>query len=184
VKIRIFCSLALGALALTACGDDPFLVRWEEFPLESEIYALDRTELNRVSGFSMLDRAGVVIEDPQTQGRWDFAVERQGDGMVLVPPRVLGVISTAGVAVIPQVRLEDVLEAPADTARYATTTPVPVEFGNVYVIRTHQQGGIFGEPCVYYGKLEAIEVRMEEGVFRFRHDVSPDCNNRSLVPPR
>ena len=184
MKIRSFFFLALGALILSACGDDPFLVRWEEFPLESEIYALDRGELNRASAFNMLDRRGVVVEDPQTQGRWDFAVEREGGGMVFVPPRVLGVISTAGVAVIPQARLEDVREAPADSIRYATTTTVPVELGNVYVIRTHQQSGVFGAPCVYYGKVEPLEVRMDEGVFRFRHDVSPDCNNRSLVPPR
>jgi hypothetical protein len=186
VKIRMFGILAGVALVLSACGDDPFVVRWEELPLEAVLYSLDRdaADIPRASAFHMLERRGVIVEDPQAQGRWDFAVERQGDGMVLLPPRALGVISRAGIAAIPQVRFEDVIEAPRDTLAYSMEAPVPVQMGTIYVIRTHQQPGFFGQICHFYGKVEPLEIDLEAGTLRILHDVSPDCNNRSLVPPR
>jgi len=183
---RALVVLAFLGLTVSACGDDPFLVRWEENPLQALVFSLDREpyDIPRPSAFNMLERRTVILEDPQSQGRWDFAVERQGNAMVLLPPRALGVTSQAGIAAIPQTAFADVLQAPADTAMYSTRQPVPIELGTTYVIRTHQQPGFFGGFCSYYGKVEALEIDVAGGTLRFLHDVNPDCNNRSLIPPR
>ncbi len=171
-------------MLLAACGDDPFLLRWQENPQEAILFSLDRPELNNPSAFNMLSRARVVIEDPTAEGRWDFAVERRGDRMVLLPPRTLGLNSLAAIVPFPGMEYADVRRAPTDTLLYITDEPVPVELGTIYVIRTHQQVTSFGSVCSYYGKVQPLEVDLLAGTLRFLHDTSPDCNNRSLVPPR
>ncbi|MEX0856350.1 MAG: hypothetical protein WD056_02155, partial [Gemmatimonadota bacterium] len=141
MKIRHAGGLIAIALLLSACGDDPFVVEWEENPREATLYALDREleSILRPSAFHMLERSGVPIEDPRAQGRWDFALERQGGELVLLAPRLLGVVSTAAIVPIPGVEFADVRVAPADTLLYISDAPVPVALGSVYVIRTHQQ---------------------------------------------
>src|SRR5690606_38376665 len=120
VNPRIAASLASLALLLSACGEDPFLVRWEANPVEATIYALDRDLENvlRPSAFHMLERSGVPVEDPRAQGRWDFALERQGGGLVLLPPSLLGVLSSAAIVPVPGTSFEDLRQAPADTLVY------------------------------------------------------------------
>ncbi len=178
------CAAAALLLILVGCGDDPFLVRWTANPGEVTLFALDREELNRPAGFNMLARSRVVIEDPLAQGSWDFSVEREGGRMLLVPPSVLGVHSRAALVPMEGMTFDEVRRAPSDTLLYITDDAVPAEFGTIYVVRTHEQLGRFNRACVYYGKLEPLEIDIELGTFRFRHDTSPDCNNRSLVPPR
>ena len=75
-----------------------------------------------------------------------------------------------------------VVEAPADTTLYTATSPVPVELGNVYVLRTRQGYGSFGQVCVYYAKLEPLEIDPVGGTLRFVFDSSPVCNDRKLIP--
>lgn len=182
---RLLPALLLGVILLltvTACGDDPFRIQWSENPQEATLYAMDRQELNRPSAFDMLQRRRVVLESPQTQGRWDFAVDRQGGSMVLLPPQALGVTSRAGIAPMPGVSFEDLREAPSDTTLYITREAVPLAVGNTYAIRTHEQRGRFGQFCTYYGKLEVMSLRPEDGVLIFRHDTSPECNSRRLIP--
>ena len=181
VSSRVAATVVL--LVLGGCGDDPFLVRWTENPRETTLFALDREEMNRPAGFNMLARSRVVIEDPLSQGNWDFSVERRGGRMLLVPPSVLGVQSRAALVPMEGTTFDDVRRAPRDTLLYITDDPVPAEFGTVYVVRTHEQLGRFNRVCVYYGKFEPVEIDIARGTFRFRHDTSPDCNNRSLVPP-
>jgi hypothetical protein len=182
---RMLAAAALLLAALTACGSDPFLVRWEANPQEAVIYSLDRDELNSPSGFDMLSRSAVVIENLQAAAvSWDFVLDREGGQLVLLPPRVLGVTgSRAGIVPFPDTGYEDVRRAPSDTAMYITDEPVPIEVGTIYVVRTHERVGSYGRTCVYYGKLEPLEADFDNGVFRFLQDTSPDCNNPSLVPP-
>jgi hypothetical protein len=168
---------------LAACGDDPFLYRWVENPREALLFSLDRDERNRPSAFAMLEGQRVILEGTTAQGLWDFALDRRNGQLHLVPPRALGVQSRAGVFVVPNARYEEVREAPSDTASYVTREPVLVEAGNIYVIRTRQQTGMFGEACVHYGKVQPLEVDHQAGTLLFRFDTSPDCNNPSLVPP-
>jgi hypothetical protein len=169
---------------LAACDDDLFLVEWTENPQEAVLFALDRDELNSPSAYNMLTRLQVVIEDPSTEGGWDFALDRQNGRMVFLTPRVLGIQSDAALVPFPGVDFEEMREAPSDTLLYVTDKPVPVELGTIYVVRTHEQIGSYGRICFYYGKLEPLEIDLQAGVLRFLQDTSPDCNNRSLVPPR
>jgi len=169
-------------LLLAACEEDPFRVQWEASPRQTILYALDREEIFRFSAFNIRQRAPIAIEDLFSQGQWDFAVDRQGGQMVLLPPRVLGVLSSSAIAAIPGVRFEDLRDAPSDTTLYVSRSPVPVQAGTVYVVRSHQQTDRFGQLCVFYGKIEALEVNLEQGTFRFLHDSNPECNARNLVP--
>ncbi len=183
--IRRFFPLVVVALPiLTACGEDPFLLRWEEDPREATLYSLDREELNRPSGFNMLEGRTIIVEAAHSTGRWDFAVDRIDGVLHFLPPSTLGLRNRAGIAEIPNARYEDVREAPSDTARYVQDRPVRVNPNSIYVIRTHEQAGTFGIVCVYYGRLEPLDINSADGVLRFKHDTSPDCNNRSLVPPQ
>jgi hypothetical protein len=179
---RKLCLLGLLGLALAGCGEDPFQIRWTEDPQEEVLYALDREELNQFSGFDMIGRLRVVIEDPQTEGAWDFAVDREGGGMVFLPPKALGLDSRAAIATIPGAEYADVRVAPADTLAYVLDEPVEIALGTVYVIRTRVASGGFGRVCHFFGKVEPLEIDPVAGVVRFLQDTSPDCNNRSLVP--
>ncbi len=186
MKILKFSAFVVIGALLAGC-DDPFELRWEANPVETTLHALDADHVYSPSGFNLFERRRVVIESPTADGRWDFAVEREAGTLVLVPAGVMGTLvngrlSQAGIAPIPQTSFEDVREAPGDTLQYRTTEPVALELGTVYVIRTHQQGGRFGQRCLYYGKLEPLEIDLERGSVRFLHDVSPACNDRRLVP--
>ena len=61
---------------------------------------------------------------------------------------------------------------------------VPVELGHVYVIRTRQEVGFYGQACVYYGKLAPLSKDPVNGTLTFVYDVSPVCNSRKLFPPK
>jgi hypothetical protein len=180
---RTLCLVGLIGLALTGCQEDPFRIHWTESPQEQVLYALDREELNQFSGFDMISRIRVVIEAPQTEGAWDFAVDRQGGGMVFLPPKLLGLDSRAAIAAIPESEYDDVVVAPSDTLAYVSEEAVPITLGTVYVIRTRLASGGFGRVCHFFGRVEPLEIDAVAGVVRFVHDTSPDCNNRSLVPP-
>jgi len=184
VNLRSCLPLLAVTVLTTACGEDPFVVRWEESPRETLLYSLDREEMFRPSAFNMLRRDAVVIEAADAQGAWDFAVDRQGGAMVLLPPRVLGIFSGAGIAPIPQSRFQDVTEAPANPNAFVENAPVPLELGTVYVIRTREQQGTFGETCLYFGKIQPTNIDLVAGILYFLHDVSPVCNDPSLIPRR
>jgi hypothetical protein len=180
---RTLCLVGLLGLALSACGRDPFEIDWTENPQEHVLYALDRDELNQFTAFDMILKARVVLEDPQTEGDWDFAVDREGAGMVFLPPAVLGLTTRAAIAPIPNSEYEDVTVAPADTLLYVEDEPVPIALGTVYVVRTRFDSGPFGRVCQFFGKVEPLEIDPVAGVVRFLQDTSPDCNNRRLIPP-
>ncbi|CAN5772224.1 hypothetical protein BH23GEM11_BH23GEM11_02730 [soil metagenome] len=176
-------ALLLLVAVLPACGDDPFLFRWNENPREAVLYSLDRDERNRPSAFEMAQGRRVVLESAAAAGLWDFALDTRDGVLVFLPPRSVGVQSRAGMVEFPNSRYDEVLEAPGDTAAYTTREPLPVRVGSIYVVRTREQPGVFGQSCVFYGKVQPLEVDPVAGTLRFRFDTSPDCNNPSLVPP-
>jgi len=176
-------TVALGTATATACGSDPFAINWAVSPDTVLLYSLARPQLNLVSGFDFYNRTAVRVEDANATGNWDIAVDTREGKIVLLPPGALGVDSRARVASLPGANFDEVVEAPADTTLYTATSPVPVELGTVYVMRTRQGYGSFGRVCVYYAKLEPLEIDPVGGTLRFVFDSSPVCNDRKLIPP-
>lgn len=176
-------ALACAVLGFTACGDDPFKIRWTIQPDTVLLYSLARPELNLLSGFSFINRTPVRIEAPNATGTWDVALDTRDGGLVLLPPGALGVESKARIAALPGAVFDEVIEAPADTLLYTADQAVQISLGTVYVVRTNQYLGSFGTRCVNYGKLEPLAVDAVLGTLRFVFDASPVCNDRKLIPP-
>jgi hypothetical protein len=173
---------AVGIAASTACGDDPFAIRWESSRDTVLLYSLARPELGLPSGFNFYNRVPVRVEQANATGNWDVAVGTRDDQIVLLPPGALNIGSRARIAELPNADFDDVVEAPADTAAYTALDAVPVRMGSVYVIQTSQRIGTFGTSCVYYAKLAPVDIGLEQGTLRFYYDSSPVCNDRALIP--
>ena len=170
-------------VATAACGDDPFEFDWSDRPDTVLLYSLARPELNLVSGFNFLQRTPITIEATTATGTWDAAVDTRGGAIVLMPPGAFGIVTTARITTLEDMRLEDVTSAPGDTTVYVADEPVPVEAGNVYVVKTNRTAGSFGSSCVYYAKLEPVVIDPIGGTLTFRHVTNPVCNSLDLVPP-
>lgn len=125
----------------------------------------------------------VRIEAANATGTWDAALDTRGADLVLLPPGALGVNSSARIAALQDMSLEDVTRAPADTLVYIADEPVPVRFGTVYVVKTNRATGSFGSSCVYYAKLEPVVIDVPGGTLTFRYVTNPICNSQDLVPP-
>ncbi|MGW8266673.1 MAG: hypothetical protein ACWGSQ_09915 [Longimicrobiales bacterium] len=170
---------------LWGCDDDPFKIMWELRPDTILLYSLARPEMNLNSAFDFVRRNAVRVEAPSAVGEWDVAVDTQNGAIVLVPPGAIGVAkSKAGIALIDDETFDEIRRAPSDTTLYVRDRPVPMQVGQLYVIRTRQKQGSYGSVCVYYGKFEPLYVDPEEGRLSFMYDVSPVCNDRKLVPPK
>ncbi|MGD8319795.1 MAG: hypothetical protein PVJ02_05060 [Gemmatimonadota bacterium] len=177
-----------GVAGMTACGQDPFAIKWSTSPDTATLYSLARPELGLPSGFDFHEyynyRGPVHVERINATGRWDVALDTRGGSLVLLPPGALGIQSKARVVELPGRTFDEVVEAPADTTLYSATEPVPVRMGSVYVVRSNQVTGSFGTRCVYYAKLEPLEIDVPEGTLLFVFDSSPVCNDRSLIGNR
>ena len=59
---------------LTGCSrDNPFDLKWTEAkPDTALIYSLSRPEMNLPSGFDLVERTTVTIEESDVTGTWDF----------------------------------------------------------------------------------------------------------------
>ena len=181
---RIAAVVAALAVALTACGRDPFSIQWSDTPDSAKIYSLERPELNIATAFGFYDGLGFAVESPTATGRWDAALDTRDGELVLLPPGALGITSQARIATIPNTALADVTEAPGDANMYTADEPVPLVAGTVYVIKTAARPGSFGATCSYYSKMEPIDIDLTEESLSFRYVTSPICNNRDLVPPQ
>lgn len=178
--VAVAVALSMGG---TACGDDPFAFDWTDTPDTVLLYSLARPELNLVSGFNFFQRVRVQVEAPAATGQWDAAVDTRDGQIVLLVPGAFGVASTARIAPLEAMSLDDVTTAPSDTTLYISDEPVPMVEGNIYVVKTNRARGSFGSTCVYYAKLEPLEADPVAGTLRFRYVVNPVCNSRDLVPP-
>ena len=170
-------------LTATACDDDPFAFRWTDNPDTVLLYSMARPELGLVSAYSFFEGLELEVEVPGAAGQWDIAIDTRGGEIVMLPPPVLGIFSEAEIATFENTKLEDVTEAPSDSLRYVSDQPVPIEFGNVYVVKTNRSPGSFGRSCRYHAKLEAVDIDPIGGTLTFRHVTNPVCNDRDLIPP-
>ncbi|MEE2904876.1 MAG: hypothetical protein VX801_00595 [Gemmatimonadota bacterium] len=180
---RAAVAAALVVAIFSACGDDPFAFHWNDIPDTVQLYSLARPELNLLSGYSFFDGVAYRVEQANSGGKWDIAVDTRGQNLVLLPPGALGVSGRARIGVIEGVPFADLVEAPEDTAAYEGALPVPVRTGSVYVIKTNSRRGSFGSTCVYYAKLEPVLVDVSQGSLMFHYVSSPICNSRDLTPP-
>ena len=177
-----FAFLFLLTPMLTACDDD-LNQDWTAVPDTVLLYSLSRPELlGKPSAYDFYDGVPVAVENPQASGRWDLALIDLNGELALVPASAfIGVVSRAGVATVTAATLDEVQEAPRDTAAFRSE-PVVIRQGTIYVIRTRRTDCGFGSG-VRYAKLEPLEVNPTAGTLRFRSVVNPYCNNRALIPP-
>jgi hypothetical protein len=175
--------LVVASVVTSSCGSDPFAYKWTASKDTVLLYSLARPEFNLYSGFNFYQRTRVRIEAATSTGTWDMAVDTRNGQIVLLPPGALGVTSKARITVVSGKTFDEVTDAPADTMVYTANDPVPVSKGNIYVVRTGQSIGAYGTPCVYYAKLEPVDIDATDGTLSFAFDSSPVCNDRRLIPP-
>lgn len=179
--------LALAVLlttVLSACDDDLFQQRWISNPQVGVIYALSRTELNVPSAFSLFEGRTYRVEAAGASGRWDLAFDVVDGQPVFLPPGAVGISSEARILARPGETFEGIQRAPDDLELYSETEAVPVQVGQLYIVRTVQQVGAFGSRCVYFGKLVVQEVDLVSSSVEFRYDLNTICNSRRLQPDR
>jgi hypothetical protein len=173
----------VGLLLILAACDDPFEVDWVAAPETAIIYSLARVERNLPAAFNFHFRSPIIVESPGSSGQWDVALDSQDGRLVFLPPRALGINSRARIAALSGLEFHEVVDAPPDTAAYVTDRPVPVALETIYVVQTGEGVGAFGQRCVFFAKLEPIEVDVTGGQLTFVFDASPVCNDTRLVPP-
>ncbi len=177
--------LALAAAVLVSgCDDDLFQQRWTANPQDGLIFALSRDELNVPSAFSVYEGRTYRVEAPGSSGRWDLAFDIVDGQPVFLPPGAVGISSEARLLARPGETFESIRRAPDDLELYSEREPVPVVEGQLYVVRTAQQIGVFGSRCVYFGKLVVQELDLVSASVLFRYDVNTICNSRRLQPDR
>lgn len=179
--------LPLVVLVFAAC-EDPFGPSiWDDTPQEILIYSASRAEyIGLASAVDIATPQAVIalpIEAPGLTGNWDFALIDHEGGLALVAAGAFeGLESRARIGVDTTMRtFEEVTEAMRDTAQY-TVDPVPVELGNVYVVRSRRAS--CGVSSGYrYAKLRPTAINVAAGTLEFEIVRNPYCDNRSFVPP-
>lgn len=182
MRLRSLLFVAALAPVLAACGDDP-TNSWDVVVDTVTLFSASRPAF--IGQPSALDMSisltfPLPIETPGVTGRWDVVLIDGNGTLSLLPASAFGLDTKSGIATIGNRVLEEVTSAPSDSTLYVRTA-VPMQVGNVYVLRTRRVdcGGITG---VRYAKFEPISVDFPSGILRLRTVVNPFCNNRSLVP--
>lgn len=181
VSVAVLAVATILVVGVVGC-DDPYAIDWEESPDTVLIYSLARPEMNLPSAFDFVSNVPLMVESPLSTGQWDLALDTQGGELVFLPPGALGVASSSRLAHFPNTTWDDVTQAPSDTTQYSRADPVPVRAGDIYVLRTHVSRGFYGMSCVYFGRIQPLEIDVDGGVLRFMYDVSPVCNSLRLIP--
>lgn len=164
------------------CGDNPFDIEWTASPDTALVYSLSRPELNLPTAYDLVVNVGLFIQSPGVTGQWDFALDEQDGDLVLLPPGVFGIESTAEITSLGRIPFLEATRAPTDTTLYVADAPVKLELGTVYAFRTHLGGGPFGETCFFYAKLEPLAIDVAAGTLEFVFDRNPFCADPALVP--
>lgn len=186
LRARILPLFLASAFFMAGCDDDLGPPSWIAFTDTVDVFSLDRVEyLGLPAGYDAVNGTSVVVEaipGPQSNFGWDFVLTEKDGRLHLTPPGAFkGLEVSAGIAVVEGSTFEDLAEAPRDTTQYRRTAGVPVEVGDLYVVRTRRYGSL---GCVSYGKFEVLEADEEEGALRFRVIRNPQCNDRALIPPK
>lgn len=179
-------TLVLAAIAvLTACNDPYGPRTWNPEPTTLTLYSASRGEYTGlVSAVDLTPEPvfGVSIEAPGATGSWDFVLAEQAGALVFVPAGTFaGVQSRARIATLEGVDIDDVRQAPRDTAEY-TASAVQLRTDVVYVLRSRR--GSCGLTTGHrYAKMQAVELDQARGIARLAIIRNPYCDDRALVPP-
>jgi hypothetical protein len=172
---------------LAAACDDPFgPANWDATPDTVVLFSASRAEYighSSAVDITTVPVAALPLEVPGLTGNWDFALTDGDGGLALAPASAFaGLESRARIAVLEGQTLDDVRQAPRDTALYRAT-PVVVRPGDVYVIRSRRSscGGTNG---YRYAKVQTVEIDVPRGIYRFEIVRNPYCDNRSFIPPQ
>jgi hypothetical protein len=172
------------SVGLTACGGtDPFDIGWTQSPDTVILFSLARPEPNLPSAFDFHLGLAHVLEAPASTGQWDLVLHTQDGRLVFLLPEALGIPSDARIIELPGLTFDEVAEAPSDSTAYTIDDVVTVNLGSVYVVRTHTGSDQFGFNCVFYAKMEALEVDPERGTLLFVYDANPLCGGTDLIAP-
>jgi hypothetical protein len=169
-------------LPMVACDDETGLDDWAAAPDTITLFSLSREDLiGRPSAYDFVTHRLREVESVLATNAWDVALRHEGNQLALVPAGGFqGQTSRAGLALTASTTLEQLTEAPADTAAF-TRNPVLIQVGQVYALRTRRENCGF-TTGVRYGKLKVISANPTTGALTFESIVNPICNDRNLVP--
>lgn len=175
-----------GLPVLSACSDPYGPLEWDATPDTATIWSASRPDLlGKPAAFDFaLGPQPVFVESLNATNAWDVVLVEAGGRLALAPASYFaGQGSRAAIAVRANTTLDNVTRAPSDTTAYVRT-PVPLEAGTVYVIRTRTdvcQGGY--STGTRYAKLRPISIDEATGAFTFELVRNPYCSNRNFIPP-
>lgn len=180
-SLRIIVLLPLLA-ATAACGRDPFALEWIASADTVRLYAVSRPGSNVETGFDFGARRAVRIEAPATTSAWDLAVDVENGGAVFLPPGFFGVESDAALVELPGESFDEIENAPEDDDVYVGDRAVPVNLGNLYVVRTRRLVSNYGQLCNHFVKMVPLDVDPVERSVVFVFDTNGICNSRKMQP--
>jgi hypothetical protein len=179
--------VVLATLLLLGACDDPFgPLEWDATPDTATIWSASRAELvGQPSGFDFaLSVVPVHIETAGGTDAWDVVLIDAGGRLALAPASYFtGQGKRSAIAPRAGATLAEVRRAPSDTTDYLRT-PVPLESGTVYVVRTRVaicEGGY--STGTRYAKIRPLTIDEQAGSFTFELVRNPYCSNRNFVPP-
>ena len=185
--------VGLGVAAATACtgGNDPFALRASfETTLDTlVVYPLSSAELLLPSGVDLF--SGVAVRPGLRGGAYpnfDFALDRNAQGQVVVYPAQRVVVAPAGSPRVgfslQAVGFDALTTAPRDGYRFDSTQVVTI--GQTIAIESQgvsAQGLVCGSSTSpMRAKLVVDSVARATGAIHLRVRTNPNCGFRSLAP--
>ena len=175
-------AIVAASVALLACGDDPFAVRWAADPDTVQLHALSRPEPNLLSAFDFYNRAPKRLEAVTTGNQWDLVTDVREGQFVWLPPGALDISSDAGLATSRGSDLRGGCPGPCGHGPLREGRADPDPPGPDLRDPHAEIRGSFST-CNYYGKIEVLESDPVAGTIRFQFDVNRVCNSLDLIPP-
>lgn len=185
VRFSVFL-LALAAAALASgCNDTTSLYQWTDTPDTVTLASASRPELAGLgSGFDVSTRTAVIIEKLGSGQSYDFALTEQGGAFYITPlGAFFGQSLRAGINTTSFTSLASATSAPGDSASYAQVTPVKIQTGIVYIVRSRRVSCLYTTGS-YYAKMMVVSVDSATGTAKFAVVENPNCGDQSLVPPK
>jgi hypothetical protein len=126
-------------------------------------------------------RGGRFPERARDALEWDFLVRLQGNQVVLLPPRAIGVDSRAAIttALVGET-FDGLREVPGQRA-FVLDSAVVMNVGSVYAVRSRETVGLFGVGCIQFAKLQPLRVDPAAGLLRVQVVTNERCGDPRLV---